>query len=106
VTIRFVKAYPGVTALGVDGSDAMLAFGQRYVREAGLESRISLEQRYLPAPSLEGGLLMQSSPNSLLHHFADPVELWRTALQMCQTARSGNADRSLASPDHEARVEW
>jgi len=62
VTIRFVKAYPGVTALGVDGSEAMLAFGQRYVREAGLESRISLEQRYLPAPSLERGLLMQSSP--------------------------------------------
>ena len=73
VTIRFVKAYPGVTALGVDGSEAMLAFGQRYVREAGLESRISLEQRYLPSPSLERRTFDAVIANSLLHHFADPA---------------------------------
>src|SRR5216117_316765 len=53
VTIRFVKAFPDVTAVGVDGSDAMLAFGRRHVREAGLEPRITLENRYLPDPSLE-----------------------------------------------------
>jgi len=29
VTIRFVKAYPNVTAVGVDGSEAMLEFGRR-----------------------------------------------------------------------------
>src|SRR5262245_28710438 len=48
VTIRFVQAFPEVTALGVDGAEAMLAFGRRHVREAGLDSRITLEHRFLP----------------------------------------------------------
>src|SRR6516165_7142089 len=42
VTVRFVKAFPLITALGADGSDAMLEFGKRRVREEQLESRISL----------------------------------------------------------------
>src|SRR3954469_14898736 len=48
VTVRFVHAFPGVTALGVDGSDAMLQFGRRKVHEAGLDTRIRLENYYLP----------------------------------------------------------
>src|SRR6185369_2784167 len=48
VTIRFAKAFPEVAIVGVDGSEAMLGFGRRAVREAGLESRIALETRYLP----------------------------------------------------------
>src|SRR5262249_25143255 len=53
VTIRFVKAFPGVTALGVDGSEAMLAFGRRHIQAAGLDARITLENRYLPDAALE-----------------------------------------------------
>src|SRR5262245_4219227 len=53
VTMRFVKAFPEVTALGVDGSEAMLAFGRRHILEAGLNTRISLENHYLPDPVLE-----------------------------------------------------
>src|SRR5262245_51798987 len=53
VTIRFARAFPEITAVGVDGSDAMLAFGRRYVLEAGLDARITLENRYLPDPALE-----------------------------------------------------
>src|SRR5215470_18024694 len=48
VTTRFVKAYPQVAVLGVDGSDAMLAFGRQSVHKSGLDTRISLEKRYLP----------------------------------------------------------
>src|ERR1700733_14512896 len=40
VTVRFAKAFPEITMLGVDGSDAMLAFGQRRVREEGLDLRV------------------------------------------------------------------
>src|ERR1051326_2325883 len=53
VTIRFAKAFPDVTALGVDGSEAMLAFGRQHVRDAGLDSRITLEKHYLPDAALE-----------------------------------------------------
>ncbi len=35
VTIRFVKAFPEVTVVGVDGSDAMLAFARKSVHNAG-----------------------------------------------------------------------
>src|SRR5215475_3002581 len=48
ISIRFAKAYPHATLLGVDGSETMLVFGRRRVDEAGLSSRITLEKRYLP----------------------------------------------------------
>jgi ubiquinone/menaquinone biosynthesis C-methylase UbiE len=79
VTIRFAKAFPKVTILGVDGSDAMLSFGLSSVRHAGLDSRITLERHYLPDPSMETRTFDAVISNSLLHHFADPVVLWRTA---------------------------
>src|SRR2546428_6820190 len=53
VTIRFVEEFHEVVALGVDGSEAMLAVGRRPAREAELDSRITLEKRYLPNASLE-----------------------------------------------------
>src|SRR5215467_12286438 len=79
VTVRFVKAFPRATALGVDGSEAMLGFGRRRVRDEGLDSRITLENRYLPDASLETQTFDAVICNSLLHHFADPIVLWRTA---------------------------
>jgi cyclopropane fatty-acyl-phospholipid synthase-like methyltransferase len=79
VTVRFVRAFPDVTAVGVDGSDAMLSFGRRRVRDERLESRIRLENHYLPDPSLEKQDFDALISNSLLHHFLDPVAFWRTA---------------------------
>jgi len=79
VTVRFAMAFPRVTILGVDGSEAMLSFGRRKVREMGLESRINLEKRFLPDPMLEQGQFDGIVCNSLLHHIADPAELWRSS---------------------------
>src|SRR5262245_53361684 len=79
VTIRFAKAFAYATVLGVDASDAMLAFGRQHVREAGLDSRIVLEKRYLPDATLERKSFDAVISNSLLHHLADPLTLWRTA---------------------------
>jgi ubiquinone/menaquinone biosynthesis C-methylase UbiE len=81
VTIRFAKAFPNVTALGVDGSETMLAFGRRHIRDAALESRVSLENHYLPDARLETRTFDAIICNSLLHHFADPVTLWKTAVR-------------------------
>src|SRR5919197_172971 len=44
VTVRFVKAFPQATALGVDGSEVMLSFGRRRIEDERLESRISLRR--------------------------------------------------------------
>ncbi len=104
VTIRFVKAFPEVTASGVDGSEAMLSFGRRHVRESGLESRITLENRYLPDSSLESFPFDAVISNSLLHHFADPVALWRTAVRCAKPGAPVMLIDLLRPPDHESAV--
>src|SRR5215831_6776715 len=71
VTVRFVRAFPNVTALGVDGSEVMLGFGRTRVREEDLDSRVTLEKRYLPNAEIENRGFDAVICNSLLHHFAD-----------------------------------
>jgi ubiquinone/menaquinone biosynthesis C-methylase UbiE len=78
VTIRFVKAFPQVTVVGVDGSEAMLSFGRKAVSKEGLDSRITLEKRFIPDPSIETKSFDAAISNSLLHHLADPSVLWHT----------------------------
>src|ERR1051326_8385630 len=85
VTIRFARAYPQLTILGVDGSETMLSFGRRAVRNASLDSRITLEKRYLPDPGIETRAFDALISNSLLHHFADPLILWRAAARCVKT---------------------
>jgi 2-polyprenyl-3-methyl-5-hydroxy-6-metoxy-1,4-benzoquinol methylase len=81
ITIRFAMAFPGLRALGVDGSEAMLRFGRHAVRAAALEDRIDLERRYLPDESLCAREFDVVTANSLLHHLRDPGVLWRTVRQ-------------------------
>jgi ubiquinone/menaquinone biosynthesis C-methylase UbiE len=104
VTVRFVKAFPQVTALGVDGSDAMLAFGKQRVRDERLESRIVLENHFLPDASLAKQQFDAIVCNSLLHHFADPVALWRTAAKCVKPGAPVLMVDLLRPPDHDTVV--
>jgi SAM-dependent methyltransferase len=104
VTIRFANAFPDVSVLGVDASDAMLGFGRRHVREAGLDSRIALEKHYLPDPSLERKSFDGVISNSLLHHLADPLTLWRTAAAAAKPYGAVLIVDLLRPPDHETVV--
>jgi ubiquinone/menaquinone biosynthesis C-methylase UbiE len=104
VTVRFVLAFPGVTALGVDGSDAMLEFGRRRVREAGLDARIRLENHYLPDPLLEKQEFDAVICNSLLHHVTDPAALWRTAARCARPGAPVLLIDLLRPADHETVV--
>jgi len=101
VTVRFAQAFPEAALLGVDGSDAMLACGRKHVREVGLETRITLEQRYLPDSALEKRAFDAVICNSLLHHFADPVEFWRTAALCGKPHAPVLIVDLLRPPDHE-----
>jgi ubiquinone/menaquinone biosynthesis C-methylase UbiE len=78
MAIRFAIGFPNLSALGIDGSPAMLARGRHAVRAAGLDDRVTLENRYLPDASLEELCFDAVIANSLLHHLADPPVLWRT----------------------------
>lgn len=105
VTIRFANAFPEVTVAGVDGSEAMLGFGRRAVREAGLDSRITLESRYLPDAELETRKFDAVICNSLLHHFADPVALWRTAARCAKPGAPVLLIDLLRPADHQTAVQ-
>jgi 2-polyprenyl-3-methyl-5-hydroxy-6-metoxy-1,4-benzoquinol methylase len=78
ISIRFARAFPDATIVGVDASGAMLEFGRRHIAQAGLESRITLEKRLLPDPAMATRSFDAVVCNSLLHHIADPLTLWGT----------------------------
>ena len=105
VTIRFARAYPAVTILGVDGSEVMLSFGRRSVRHAGLDSRITLENRYLPDARIEKRTFDALICNSLLHHFADPGVFWRTAARCVKPGAPVMIIDLVRPPDHQTAVE-
>lgn len=79
LTIRLVRAYPGITALGIDGSEAMLDHGRDLVNKAGLTSRIVLERRYFPDAALETASFDAVTANNLLHHLSAPRPFWAAA---------------------------
>ena len=78
VTVRIAKRLPTAVVHGVDGSAAMLAYGNARVAKEGLSSRITLAQALLPRdkPPLDAYPVIVS--NSLLHHLHDPSGLWTT----------------------------
>jgi ubiquinone/menaquinone biosynthesis C-methylase UbiE len=76
VTVRFARAFPNCRIDGVDGAEAMLEFGRKAVRSAGLEQRIRLIRAYLPDATLPLTSYDAVISNSLLHHLADPMVLW------------------------------
>jgi SAM-dependent methyltransferase len=106
VTIRFARAWPQCTILGVDGAQAMLDLGREAVDKAGLANRIRLIRARLPdLPSpltlsrkRERGSDSVASrrpdhlerfdtviSNSLLHHLHDPAVLWETVRAYAQS---------------------
>ena len=105
VTIRIARVFPGLEIVGIDGSEAMLEFGRKYVREAGLDSRITLEKRYLPDASLENHQFDAAISNSLLHHLADPLTLWRAASRSVKRGGPVLVIDLLRPPDHERAVQ-
>lgn len=84
ITIRFARAIPEAMVVGVDGAAAMLALGCEAVRRAGLESRIRLEQRLLPARDWGNAAFDAVISNSLLHHLDDPTALWQTVANVAK----------------------
>lgn len=78
ITIRFGKAFPQWKVDGLDAAAMMLKFGQKAIQAEGLTAQITLQQAYLPqdqAPRSQYDFIFS---NSLLHHLANPLDLWRS----------------------------
>ena len=81
IAIRMARAIPDAYIDGIDGSAAMLTLGQRAIAEAGLASRINLQQVMLPDTHFARRYPIIYS-NSLLHHLNNPDTLWQTLIQV------------------------
>ena len=76
ITLRFARAFPSWTVHGLDGSPPMLERARQAA--ASLADRVEFHTCHLPngdAPRQSYDLIFS---NSLLHHLADPLVLWRS----------------------------
>lgn len=79
IAIRFARAHPSCTVHGVDGSEAMLLCGKKYLAAArDVSARVQLIHGMLPGALLPRAKYDTIISNSLLHHLPDPQVLWST----------------------------
>lgn len=79
IPIALADAYRGIHIDAVDGAEAMLELARQAVAaEPAVAGRIELMQRHLPCADLTEAHYDAVVSNSLLHHLADPLDLWLT----------------------------
>jgi SAM-dependent methyltransferase len=99
VTVRFARAYPETTIVGLEGSPAMLALGVQRLRTEGFEHQIAFAHRVLPDPDLaELGRFDAVMSTHSLHHFHDPAALW-DAIAMAAVPGAPVFVQDLRRPD-------
>ena len=108
ITVRFARAYPECEIVGIDASDAMLAFGHTALAVEGLSRQVRLISAHLPL-AFPDTVLPQTEfdtviSNSLLHHLADPMVLWRTIRRLA-AKRAAIFVMDLARPASRAEAE-
>ena len=85
ISIRFAQAFPAWNVDGVDGAASMLNLGREDIKARELDSRIQLYEVYLPQDSAPKEAYDFIFSNSLLHHLAEPMDLWRSLLALSQS---------------------
>jgi ubiquinone/menaquinone biosynthesis C-methylase UbiE len=88
VEVRLARAVPGVHITAVDGSAPMIALARVAVHSAGLDSRVTVVQGYIPGASLREHGYDAILSKDLLHHLPDPSVLWR---EVSRLGRTGGA---------------
>ena len=83
VTIRFARAYPEASLVGVDGAQAMLDIAAKASQnDPQLRERLSWICSYIPSPSIPETHYDAIISNSLLHHLHEPLNMWRFIAQI------------------------
>lgn len=106
IPIRLARAFPAARIDAVDGAEAMLELARGAVAaDPGAGARIRWLRARIPAPEAMPGRPYDAVlSNSLLHHLADPLDLWRAVRE---ASRPGAAVlvMDLARPDDAAGVD-
>jgi SAM-dependent methyltransferase len=106
VVIRLARAVPGLHITAIDGSAPMIALARGAVREAGLDTRVTVIQGYIPGVSLEVHSYDAILSKDLLHHLPDPSVLWK---EIARLGRPGAAVYVMdlvrpSTPDDARRI--
>lgn len=104
ITLRFAARYPRCRIDGIDGAAAMLNHGREAIEHTGMQRRVRLIQRHLPATDLPNGRYDVVISNSLLHHLADPLDMWRTIQRCAAPGASVFVMDLLRPPDRQTAV--
>ncbi len=79
ICLRFARAYPDCVVHGLDGSEPMLRYAERFLaRSPELQGRVEFLQGILPDAELPQRSYETIISNSLLHHLHDPQVMWRS----------------------------
>ncbi len=88
IPIAFAARHPQAEVDVLDGAEAMLAIARAKLAAAApaLAGRVRLRHATLPCPTLPEHRYDAVLSNSLLHHMAEPLDLWHT---IARCARPG-----------------
>lgn len=99
IPLSLLGSHPGLTAVAVDGAPSMLALAeQRLAADPSLAARMRTLCCLLPCDTIEHSGYDFILSNSLLHHLADPMTLWRT-VKACAKPGAAVLVMDLARPD-------
>ena len=106
IPLRLARACPDARIDAVDGAESMLALARAAAagEPAAVARRVRWLHAHLPATALESRAYDAVLSNSLLHHMADPLDLWR-AVRSCARPGAAVLVMDLARPADEAEVE-
>jgi len=82
VVIRLARAAPHIHITAIDGSAPMISLARAAVRQAGLDSRVTLANGYIPGVALEERSYDAVLSKDLLHHLPDPSALWKEIVRL------------------------
>lgn len=83
ISFRFAKEFPCCRIHAVDGSAAMLRYGRELLaRQPDLAGRIEFIRAVFPGAELPRSGYEAVISNSLLHHLADPLVMWREVMRL------------------------
>jgi 2-polyprenyl-3-methyl-5-hydroxy-6-metoxy-1,4-benzoquinol methylase len=83
IALRMARRYDGLHLDAVDGSAAMLSFGQPALAAAGEPGkRVRLVHGIFPGVELSAGEYDAVISNSLLHHLHEPQVLWQAVAEL------------------------
>jgi len=98
IPLALLREHPGLEIDAVDGAEAMLQHARRPLRDnPDLAQRLQLQCELLPSANLPAARYDMLLSNSLLHHLADPNDLWLT-LKHCARDNASVLVMDLARP--------